>query len=280
MRQKKGLIYKINQWRIQKISNRNFLVILAILVGLVGGLAAAGLKALTLHIASVLQNDVQSEYKYYLYLSFPLIGILLTTIYVRRFIRKSKFEHGITPILYAISRKSSRIEPHNIYSQIITSALTVGFGGSAGLEAPIAYSGSAIGSNVARFFGLSYREVTMLLACGAAAGIAGAFNSPVAGMVFAIEILLPEFSIPAFIPLLMASATASVISRVLYSEPLFYLISDEWVLPALGFYIVLGGLVGVFSIYFSKVDGWVKGWFSKIKNPYHKVWIGGLSLGL
>jgi len=280
LRQKKGLIYKINQWRIQKISNRNFLVILAILVGLVGGLAAAGLKALTLHIASVLQNDVQSEYKYYLYLSFPLIGILLTTIYVRRFIRKSKFEHGITPILYAISRKSSRIEPHNIYSQIITSALTVGFGGSAGLEAPIAYSGSAIGSNVARFFGLSYREVTMLLACGAAAGIAGAFNSPVAGMVFAIEILLPEFSIPAFIPLLMASATASVISRVLYSEPLFYLISDEWVLPALGFYIVLGGLVGVFSIYFSKVDGWVKGWFSKIKNPYHKVWIGGLSLGL
>src|SRR5690606_28092704 len=98
---------------------------------------------------------------------------LLSVLYVRRFIRKGSFEHGITPIIYAISRKSSRIAPHNIYSQIITSALTVGFGGSAGLEAPIAYSGSAIGSNAARFFGLNYREVTMLLACGAAAGIAG-----------------------------------------------------------------------------------------------------------
>src|SRR5690606_28956505 len=110
-------------------------------------------------------------------------------------------------------RKSSRIESHNVYSQIITSALTVGFGGSAGLEAPIVASGSAIGSNVARFFGLNYREVTMLLACGAAAGIAGAFNSPVAGMVFAIEILLPTFSIPAFIPLLIAAALSSVVSR-------------------------------------------------------------------
>ena len=280
MEARKGIIYKINQWRIQKISNRNFLVILAVVVGLIGGLAASGLKALTHGIAAFLQNDVKSEYKYYLYLFFPLIGILLTVIYVRRFIRRGKFEHGITPILYAISRKSSRIENHNVYSQIITSALTVGFGGSAGLEAPIAYSGSAIGSNVARFFGLNYREVTMLLACGAAAGIAGAFNSPVAGMVFAIEILLPEFSIPAFIPLLMAAATASVVSRVLYSEPLFYLVSDEWVLPALFFYVVLGGLVGLFSIYFTKVDGWVKTWFSAVKNPYHKVWLGGLSLGV
>src|SRR5690606_35413243 len=148
LNRKKGLIYKINQWRIQRISNRNFLVILAVVTGLIGGLAAAGLKALTHHIASVLQNDVQSQYKYYLYVSFPLIGILLTVLYVRRFIRKSKFEHGITPILYAISRKSSRIESHNVYSQIITSALTVGFGGSAGLEAPIAYSGSAIGSTI------------------------------------------------------------------------------------------------------------------------------------
>ena len=280
LNRKKRLIYKINQWRIQRISNRNFLVILAVVTGLVGGLAAAGLKALTHHIASVLQNDVQSQYKYYLYVSFPLIGILLTVLYVRRFIRKSKFEHGITPILYAISRKSSLIESHNVYSQIITSALTVGFGGSAGLEAPIAYSGSAIGSTIGRFFGLSYREVTMLLACGAAAGIAGAFNSPVAGMVFAIEILLPEFSIPAFIPLLMASATASVISRVLYSEPLFYLISDEWVLSSVVLYVILGVLVGAFSVYFSKADGWVKGWFSHIKNPYRKVWIGGISLGV
>jgi len=253
---------------------------MAIVVGIIGGLAASMLKKLTHGIAAFLQDDVKTDYKYYLYLIFPLIGILLTVVYVRRFIRKGKFEHGLAPIMYAISRKSSHIETHNIYSQIITSALTVGFGGSAGLEAPIAYSGSAIGSTIGRFLGLNYREVTMLLACGAAAGIAGAFNSPVAGMVFAIELLLPEFSIPAFIPLLMAAATASVISRVLYSEPLFYLVSDDWVLKALFFYIILGTIVGLFSVYFAKVNGWVKNWFGKINNPYNRIWVGGLSLGM
>lgn len=280
MKSRKRLLFELNHWRTRKISNRNFLVIMAIVVGIIGGLAASMLKKLTHGIAAFLQDDVKTDYKYYLYLIFPLIGILLTVVYVRRFIRKGKFEHGLAPIMYAISRKSSHIETHNIYSQIITSALTVGFGGSAGLEAPIAYSGSAIGSTIGRFLGLNYREVTMLLACGAAAGIAGAFNSPVAGMVFAIELLLPEFSIPAFIPLLMAAATASVISRVLYSEPLFYLVSDDWVLKALFFYIILGTIVGLFSVYFAKVNGWVKNWFGKINNPYNRIWVGGLSLGM
>lgn len=273
-------IDRLNQWRIRHISNRNFLVILAVLVGLVGGLAASGLKALTHGIASFLQNDVQLEYKYYFYFFFPTIGILFTVIYVKRVIRKSNFEHGISPILYAISRKSSNIPVHNVYSQIITSALTVGFGGSSGLEAPIAYSGSAIGSNIGKFFGLNYREVTMLLACGAAAGIAGAFNSPVAGMVFAIEILLPEFSIPAFIPLLMSAATASVVSKVLYSEPLFRVMSDDWVVAALFFYVILAIIIGLFSVYFASVNNWVKNWFARIQNSYAKILIGGLSLGL
>lgn len=274
------IVYRLNQWRMKKISNRNFLVILALVVGLIGGLAAAVLKGLTHNIAAFLQDDVQWQYKYYLYFFFPLIGILLSVVYVRRFIRKGTFEHGITPIIYAISRKSSKIESHNIYSQIITSALTVGFGGSAGLEAPIAYSGSAIGSNAGRFFGLNYREVTMLLACGAAAGIAGAFNSPVAGMIFAIEVLLPEFSIPAFIPLLMAAATASVISRLLYAEPLFHLVTDEWELEALFFYLLLSVVTGLFSIYFARMSTWCKQLSSRIRNPYQRVWISGLSLGV
>lgn len=273
-------MHRLNQWRMKRISNRNFLVILAVVVGIIGGLAAAALKGLTHGIAEFLQDDVQWQYKYYLYFFFPLIGILLSVVYVRRFIRKGRFEHGITPIIYAISRKSSRIEPHNVYSQIITSALTVGFGGSAGLEAPIAYSGSAIGSNAGRFFGLNYREVTMLLACGAAAGIAGAFNSPVAGMIFAIEILLPEFSIPAFIPLLMAAATASVVSRLLYAEPLFHLVTDDWEFQALLFYLLLAVIIGGFSIYFAKISTWAKSLFARITNPYQKVAIGGVSLGV
>nr|WP_199158844.1 chloride channel protein [Pedobacter sp. ASV2] len=269
----------LNQYRKSKISNRNFLIILAVIVGVLAGLAAAALKSLTHHIEEFLQSDWQWKYKYYLYLLFPLIGILFTVLYVKYFIRKSKFETGLTPLLYAISKKSSRIEPHNIYSQIITAAITVGFGGSTGLEAPIVTSGSAIGSNLGRFLGLSYREITMLVACGAAAGIAGAFNSPIAGIVFAIEILLPEFTIPAFIPLLLSAATAAVVARVFYTQQLFFLVTEGWQMNALFYYVLLAGVIGLFSIYFTKVNYAIKGFFYKIKHPYTKVIVGGLMLG-
>lgn len=245
-----------------------------------GGIAASLLKLITHFIEDSLQNRLHWQYKYYLYLVFPLIGIFLTVLYIRTFIRKSKFHHGLTPILYDISRNSGKINFHNIYSQIFTSALTVGFGGSVGLEAPIVYSGSAIGSNIARFFGLNYREVTLLLACGAGAGIAGAFNSPIAGMVFAIEILLPTFSIPAFIPLLISVATASVVSGILYSKPLFILVTEGWAMHALFFYILMAIAVGFFSVYFFKLNFFLKKRFDRIKKPYHKVWIGGAILGL
>lgn len=271
---------QLNRWRVQKISNRNFLVLLAVAVGIIGGFAAALLKILTHFIASTLQDDIEWHYKYVFYLFFPLIGILLSVLYVRKFLRGKKFEHGITPIIYAISRKSSRIEPHNIYSQIITSAITVGFGGSSGLEAPIAYSGSAIGSNTGRFFGLQYKEITLLLACGAAAGIAGAFNSPIGGVVFAVEILLTEFSIPAFIPLLLSAALAAIVSNLIYSEPLFHTTTTGWEVEALPFYLLLAVAVGLYTVYFSTISQVVKRWFSKIKSPYNKVWVSGTSLGV
>ncbi|MNJ94009.1 H(+)/Cl(-) exchange transporter ClcA [compost metagenome] len=270
----------INQYRKTKISNRNFLVIAALIVGILAGLAASLLKAITHHIEEFLQTGVQWQYKYYLFFFFPFIGILLSVMYVRRFIRKGKFETGLTPLLYTISKKSSKVEPHNAYSQIITAALTVGFGGSTGLEAPIVTSGGAIGSILGRFLGLSYRETTMLLACGAAAGIAGAFNSPIAGMVFAIEILLPEFTIPAFIPLLLASATAAVVARLFYNEQLFFLVTEGWKMNALIYYVLLAVLIGIFSIYFTKINAFIKSSFYKITNPYKKVVIGGLMLGL
>ena len=265
---------------MQRVSNRNFIIILAFVVGIVGGIAASLLKGMTHSIASFLQDDIDWHYKYSLYLIFPLIGILLSVLYLRKVLRGKKFEHGITPIIYAISRKSSRIEPHNIYSQIITSALTVGFGGSSGLEAPIAHSGAAIGSNIGRFFGLSYKEVTMLLACGASAGISGAFNSPIAGMIFSIEILLTEFSIPVLIPLLISSALAAVVSKIVYSEPLFHTSVTDWNVNALLFYILLATIVGVYTIFFSKFSQAVKGWLGNIHSPYMKVWVSGVSLGV
>ena len=270
---------KINQYRKSKLSNRNFLIILAVIVGILAGLAAAVLKSLTHHIEEFLQSDWHWKYKYYLYFIFPMIGIFLTVLYIKYFIRRSKFETGLTPLLYSISKKSSRVETHNIYSQIISAAITVGFGGSTGLEAPIVTSGSAIGSNLGRVLGLSYREITMLVACGAAAGIAGAFNSPVAGIVFAIEILLPEFTIPAFIPLLLSAATAAVVARLFYTQQLFFLVTEGWRVDALFYYVILAVLIGLFSIYFTKANYAVKGFFYKIKHPYSKVVIGGLMLG-
>lgn len=270
---------KLNRYRQSKISNRNFLVIAALIVGVLAGLAAALLKTITHHIEAFLQTSLQWQYKYYLYLLFPTIGIFLAVLYTRKFIRKGKFETGLTPLLYTISKKSSKVEPHNIYSQIITAALTVGFGGSTGLEAPIVTSGASIGSSVGRFLGLSYREVTLLLACGAAAGIAGAFNSPIAGIVFAIEILLPEFTIPAFVPLLLASATAAVVARFFFNEQLFYLVTEGWETSALFYYVILACLIGLFSIYFGKANGVIKSFFYKLNHPYKRVIIGGLMLG-
>ena len=271
----------INQWRKQRISNTNFLIIAAAVVGVLGGLASSILKKLTHYVANFLQNDLHWEYKYYLYFFFPLIGIFLTVLYIRTFIRRNKFQHGIPAILYNISRNSSKLDFHNIYSQIISSALTVGLGGSAGLEAPAVASGSAIGSNIGRFFGLDYRETTLLLACGAGAGIAGAFNSPVAGMIFAIEVILPDFSIPAVIPLLIASAISSVVSRLIYDAPLFALVTEGgWVTEAFWYYVALGILMGVYSIYYSRVNNYLFRAFEKIKYRYNKVLIGGVLLGI
>ncbi|MEO8820938.1 MAG: chloride channel protein [Ginsengibacter sp.] len=271
----------INRWRKRRISNSNFLIIAACVVGIGGGVTASVLKELTHYVANFLINDLHWKYKFYLYFFFPLIGILLTVLYIRTFIRRAKFQHGIPAIIYNISHNSSKLDFHNIYSQVISSALTVGLGGSAGLEAPAVASGAAIGSNIGRFFGLNYRDTTLLLACGAAAGISGAFNSPVAGMIFAIEVIMPEFSIPAVIPLLISSAFASVVSQLIYKEPLFVLVSrGGWMLDAFWYYIALGIISGIYSVFFSRLN--IKlGWgFEKIKNRYNKVLIGGITLGI
>jgi len=271
----------VNQWRKQRISNSNFLIIAASVVGIGGGVTSSVLKELTHYVANFLINDFHWKYKFYLYFFFPLIGILLTVLYIRTFIRRSKFQHGIPAIIYNISHNSSKLDFHNIYSQVISSALTVGLGGSAGLEAPAVASGAAIGSNIGRFFGLNYRETTLLLACGAAAGISGAFNSPVAGMIFAIEVIMPEFSIPAVIPLLIASAFSSVISQLIYKEPLFVLVSREgWMIDAFWYYIALGIISGIYSVFFSRLNVKLGGIFEKIKNRYNKVFIGGITLGI
>ncbi|MBI4931980.1 MAG: chloride channel protein [Bacteroidetes bacterium] len=272
------LLKKINTWRQRHISNKNFLIVVSILVGVVAGLAAILLKTVVHYIQHFLHWILEDEKFNFLLFVFPLIGILLTVYYVQRF-RKGKIGRGVSNILISIAKRSSNIERDKTYSHMITSALTIGFGGSAGLEAPIVVTGAAIGSVSAKDLGMNYRERTLLLACGVAAGISAIFNSPIAGVLFAVEVILYEFTIPAFIPLLISSATASVLSNLLYKDQLFFLITKGWHMNAIPFYILLGILMALISVYVTRTAILVEGFFKSKKKPYLKAIIGGVILG-
>jgi CIC family chloride channel protein len=207
----------------------------------------------------------------------PLIGILLSVLIIT-LIYKDNFTRGLSNLIYIIIRKNSNVPRRKIISHLLTSSVTVGLGGSAGLEAPIVLIGSSIGSNVANDLKLNYQTRTLLLACGAAAGISAIFNSPIAGVIFAVEVLLPEITIGAFIPLLIASASSAVLSKFLYSGQLFYLVTEGWHLYAIPYYIVLGILCGLISLYIIKINFLIEDWFKKIKHKFVKAILGGIIL--
>ncbi|MEX1188904.1 MAG: chloride channel protein [Bacteroidia bacterium] len=271
-------LFQFLKWRIKYVSNRNFLVVLSVLVGIICAIAAVILKGMVHYIEAYLQDGLNFPYKGTLYFIFPIIGILLTVWFVKRFL-DGHLGRGISPILFIISRKGSKVEKHKTWSHLVTSAITAGFGGSAGLEAPIVVSGSAIGSNLGQMLHLNYRERTLLLGCGAAAGIAAVFNCPIAGVIFAFEVLLEGFTIPAFIPLLISAATAAVVSRVLYSGQLFYLITDGYQMSSLPFYILLGILCGMISAYMTRMTLRIEGKFEVFTKQLPKALVGGSMLG-
>ncbi|TND09171.1 MAG: chloride channel protein, CIC family [Bacteroidetes bacterium] len=274
-----SLLNRIYEWRTKHISNRNFLIVASLAVGMVAGIAAIALKY-TVHGIQLGLDYIKnfSGGTVFLFL-FPIIGILLTVYYVQRF-RRGKLGRGVANILYAIAKKSSNVERDKIYSHVISSALTVGFGGSAGLEAPIVVTGAAIGSNTGRDLRLNYKERTVLLAAGAAAGISAVFNSPIAGVIFAVEVILMEIAIPSFIPLLIAAATAAVLSNLLYKGQLFFLITQGWQFKAIPFYILLGILMGLISVYMSRTTLRLETFFKARKKVWQKAIWGGTALGL
>jgi CIC family chloride channel protein len=278
----KLLIYQFTRQRHKYISDKNFLIIAAIWVGVLAGVAAVVLKTSVHTLQHWLAGGFNVRYENYLYLVYPLVGILLSVVYVKLFHKRTVFDKGLSSIIYAINKKFSNIELHKTYSHVITSALTVGFGGSAGLEAPIAVTGSSIGSNTAKNLLMSRADRTLLLASGAAAGISAIFNSPIAGVVFAFEVLLSEVSIPAFIPLLISSATGAVISKIFSGshDELFHLATDSWNIEAIPFYIVLGALCGFQSVYMIRSTLKMEGFLNKRKNPYSKAIWGGIAMGL
>ena len=175
------------QWRQEHIKERTFVIILALFVGLFAGFAALLLKSLIHIISDTLTSHMEVTGGNYLYLAYPVLGILITGIYVR-YVVKDNISHGVTRVLYSISQNKSRLKPHNIFTSVTASSITIGFGGSVGAEGPIVYTGAAIGSNLGQIFRLSPRVLMLMVGCGAAAGIAGIFKAPIAGMLFTIEV--------------------------------------------------------------------------------------------
>ncbi|WP_290303304.1 chloride channel protein [Mucilaginibacter flavus] len=275
----KTLSYKINRWRLRRNSQRNFLIYCSVFVGFFGGLAAIALKFLV-HFMEDVSHRISGHLYYHLaYVFLPALGIFLAVAW-QHIINRDKIQKGIGSILVNIKKNRSNIRINNMYSHIVTSSLTVGFGGSAGLEAPIVATGAAIGSNVGKFFKLTPYEKTVLLAAGASAGIAAVFNSPIAGVLFSLEILIGEITIPTFIPLLIASATGVVVSKLLYSGQLFHLVTEGWVVTAIPFYILLGLFSGWMALYINKVGGNLEGGILKKQNRYVRALSGGLFLGV
>ena len=276
-----ALLHKFLVWRIKHISDRNFLIFLGLLIGVISGLAAVTLKWTVHFIASLLMDNKIFESQKLLYVVYPFIGILLTVL-ISRYLLKEHLGHGITNILYVISKRSSIISRAKMYSRMITSAVTVGFGGSVGLEAPIVVTGSAIGSNIGRLVHLGYKKRTLLIACGAAGAISAIFNSPIAGVIFAIEVLLPDVTIAMFIPLLISSVMGSLTSQsILGSEILFsFKLKDDFSINDVPFIVVFAAIAGLLSVYFTRTTFYIENLISKIKDQVARAAIGGIVLGV
>ncbi|MDF2448214.1 MAG: chloride channel protein [Bacteroidota bacterium] len=281
MRVKKlNVIEKFVSWIHDRTSEKQFLIFSSILVGISAGIAAVILKTFVFSIRHYLIENILLKYHFrYLYLILPLIGIGLTALIIRIFF-KDRFFKGTSFILFSIAKKSSFLPFHQMYSHLITSGLTVGFGGSAGLESPIVSTGSAIGSNFARTYKLTYKERTLLLAAGAAGGVAGAFNAPIAGVLFALEVILIDISLGAFIPLLIAAASGALLSKIILNEEslLFFKLQQPFNYYNLPFYLLLGIFAGLSSLYYINFFEKVERYFSRFESPFAKWLIGGLAL--
>jgi chloride channel protein, CIC family len=280
MDKKRSLLLRFFIWREQHMSQRTYFLILSALVGLGGGMAALSLKTAVFYLhEKLLENKGFDEYNLMIFI-YPVIGIALTLLFTR-FIIRDRVKHNIASILYAISRRNSLVKAHKIFSSIIGGILTAGFGGSIGLESPIISSGSAIGSNTGRLLKLSYKEITLLLACGAAGAISAIFHTPLAAIVFAVEVLLIDLTRFSLIPLLISSVSGAIVTNVFFKDEILFefVLKDPYHVNHTGFYILLGILTGLISVYFTKVFFKIDKLIANISD-LRKLFFGGLMLGV
>lgn len=266
---------KFLQWREDHIKERTFVLILALFVGIFGGLAAMLLKFLIHVISSTVTSRIDISAGNYLYILLPATGVILAALYVRYVVRDD-ISHGVTRVLYSISQNKSRLKRHNIYTSVVASSITIGFGGSVGAEGPIVYTGAAIGSNLGSMFRMSPRILMILVGCGAAAGIAGIFKAPIAGMLFTLEVLMLDLTTVSVMPLLIASITSATIAYLYtgYNFEFFFNQSEDFYIAKVPFVIVLGLVCGLVSLYFTRAMNMMENFFRRFKNPWVKTAIG------
>lgn len=262
------------------ISEKNLLLILSFIVGTGSGFAAVILTTLVEHIKEILTSRIAGGRDTFLYLILPGVGMFISMLLLR-YVVKDRIGHGVTKVLVTMSKNESRIKAHNMWSSILTSSVTIGFGGSVGAEAPIVYTGAAIGSNVARAMGLSYRSMTILLGCGAAGAVAGIFKAPLAGVLFTLEILLFNISMTSMMPLLLSTVSATVVSYIFLGDSLpFECTLSPFRMQNIPFYILLGIFCGFCSLYFLRMTIRLEDRLSTFRNPYVKWGFCAVLLGL
>lgn len=275
-----SFVSRLDTWRQRHVSDRELVLVLAFMVGFLASLAAYVLHFIIHEIKDLITSGFQVATINWLYLIYPVIGIWLTSLFVKYVVRDN-ISHGITRVLYAISTKQSRLKGHNTWSSIVASAITIGFGGSVGAEAPIVLTGSAIGSNLGKIFHLDNRTLMLLVGCGATAAVSGIFKAPIAGLVFTLEILMVDLTMASLLPILLSSVTATCFSyfftggSAMYDFKMDYLWSLERVPPT----ILLGIACGFLSLYFMRLMSWCENGYGKLsKYPYLKLLTGGVVL--
>ncbi len=278
---KSAFFIKYRLFRYRKMHVKYFILILSTIIGILAGLNALALKTGVLYLRKLLIPDDDFGKNNLLLFIYPAIGIAIVVLFMK-FILKDDVKHDITSILRSISKKRSCLPPHKMFSSIIGGLFTAGFGGSIGLESPIISSGAAIGSNIARYFKLNYKAITLLLACGAAGAIAAIFNTPVAAVVFALEVLLLDLTRFSLIPLLMSSVSGAVVTKVFYHQDILFdfKIVDDFSAGQVPFYLVLAVLTGLISIYFSRMYLFIENKFTRFTKQRQKFIVGTLILGV
>ncbi len=277
----KNLLDRFIEWREKHISQRQFILLLSFIVGVISSLAAFVLKHFIEFIQHRLTGGFESDSFNWLYLIYPVVGIFITGLFIRNVVRDD-ISHGVTKVLYSISRRQGRIKGHNMWSSLIASGITIGFGGSVGAESPIVFTGSAIGSNLASFFKMDQKVMMLLIGCGAAGAVSGIFKAPIAGLVFTLEVLMLDLTMSSLLPLLISSVTAVTLSYLLSgTDAMFHFqLDDAFSVSRVPYVMLLGIMCGLISLYFTHVTAGVEKFFRRFQNPYARLAIGGSVLSI